>query len=226
MMGSRVLLFDLDGTLVDSAPDLAEALDFVLVEHGLKPIGLAQTRRMIGHGIPKLVEEGFSYRGRKLKSDLLAHSIDRFREHYSNNLSVKTRIYPGVIEGLTLLFNDGWSMSVCTNKLESYARKILEDLGLIQFFKSVVGPDTFGISKPDPRQLLRTLPDRYDAAIVIGDSEVDVAAAKAAFLPIIAVSYGYCQVPVKLFSPDLVVSNFSEVPEAIKSIMSNFSKKL
>jgi len=224
MSGSRTLLFDLDGTLVDSAPDLADALDIVLAERGFEPVGLAQTRQMIGHGIPKLVEAGLSYRGVDLKPHVLANAVDRFRDYYADHLSVKTRPYPGVVDGLTLLSSRGWNMAVCTNKLESYARRILEDLGLIGFFDIVAGPDTFGISKPHPAHLLRALPDRYEAAIMIGDSDVDIAAAKAALLPVIAVSYGYCKIPISLFSPDRIVDRFSEVPEAIEWILSNLKE--
>jgi phosphoglycolate phosphatase len=218
------VIIDLDGTLVDSAPDLADALDQLLAERGIEPVGLDITRTLIGHGIPHLVEAGFDFRNVGLREDNRADAVGRFRDLYSANLSKKTRPYPGVEQALREMTNDGWRLVVCTNKLERYARTILGDLGLIGFFDVVAGPDTFGVAKPDPNHMLRLLPNAADPAVVVGDSEVDVATAKSAGLPIIAVNYGYCRVPVETLRPDAIVSSFGDVPAAVKAIGLGFNK--
>jgi phosphoglycolate phosphatase len=213
-----VLVFDLDGTLVDSAPDLADALDALLEEQGLAPHGLDTTRKLIGHGISNLVLRGLERRGLTLDAAALAAQAERFREIYARNLSRKTRPYEGVAAALPQLHAEGWRMSVCTNKLERYARQILEDLGLLRYFEIVAGPDTFEAGKPDPRHLLRTveaLQGTVARAIMVGDSEVDVGTAKAAGMPIIAVSYGYTKTPLADLTPEAIVDRFADVPPAI-----------
>lgn len=212
-----VLVFDLDGTLVDSAPDLSDALDALLAEQGLAPLGLAVARRLIGHGISNLVLSGLQRSGISPDPDRLSTSIERFREIYSGNLSRKTRPYAGVAAGLERLHGAGWRCGVCTNKLERYARQILSDLTLIGFFDVVAGPDTFGIGKPDPGHLLRVveaLGGSIARSLMVGDSEVDIATAKAAGVPIVAVTYGYCKTPLATLAPDLIVEDFDAVAPA------------
>ena len=211
------VILDLDGTLVDSAPDLADCLDLLLAERGLEPVGIDVTRRLIGHGIPRLVEAGFAFRGTSLVDNALFGAVARFRDLYVDRLSVKTRPYPGVEDGLSELNAAGWRLVVCTNKLERYARAILADLGLAGRFDAVAGPDTFGVTKPDPRHLLRLLPADGSAAVMVGDSDVDVMAARAASVAVVAVTYGYCRTPVQLLKPDAVATRFADVPAAVET---------
>ena len=172
------VIFDLDGTLVDSAPDLADALDTLLEERGHGRLGLARVRQLIGHGVAELVRAGLEECGERLDGDELALSVQRFMKYYTAHLSRKSRPYPGAAETLKALRESGWRLAVCTNKLEASARGLLQDLGLLQAFALVAGPDTFGVAKPNPQHLLRCLPsvsgqEHRDTAIMVGDSEID-----------------------------------------------------
>jgi phosphoglycolate phosphatase len=213
------VICDLDGTLVDSAPDIADALEELLLQKGLLPIGLDGTRKLIGHGISNLVRRAMIMRRQYVSSAELASVVSSFQEFYAKRLPAKAVVYPGVIEGLDSLKADHWRLVVCTNKLESFSRSILDGLGLLSFFDLVAGPDTFGVAKPDPRHLLRTLPADMPSSykvIMIGDSEVDVETAQAARIPVIAVNYGYSKKQLLDLQPEAVADSFSEVPSLVK----------
>jgi len=217
------LVFDLDGTIVDSAPDLADALDLLLAEQGKPPLGLAVGRSLIGHGISNLVAKGLDRSGIKLDGPELDSRIKRFHEIYADNLSRKTRPYPGVKDGLSLFRDKRFRLAVCTNKLERYSRQILADLELARHFDQVAGPDTFGIAKPDPRHLLLTissLAGNGKPALMIGDSEVDIELAKAACIPVIAVTYGYAKTPLAALNPDALVDRFDRVEGEVARLLS------
>lgn len=224
---SRTVIFDLDGTLVDSAPDLADTLDILLGEHAVDAIGLEGTRRLIGHGIPALVRGAMELRGLPIDAARLVAASDRFRAIYAERLSLKTRPYLGVVDALAELRADGWRMVVCTNKLEAYARAILRDVGLAGFFETVAGPDTFGVAKPDPRHLLNVLPPgtKPRDAVMVGDSEADVAAARAAAIPVVAVGYGYCKVRPEMLGADRLVAGFADVPAAVTGLWQEAAQK-
>ncbi|MEI7599124.1 MAG: HAD family hydrolase [Aestuariivirga sp.] len=216
------LLFDLDGTLVDSAGDLSGSLDTLMAEKDLSPIGIATGRQLIGHGIANLVRNALKLRGESEDEGDIAIDLARFMDIYASRLTRLTRPYPGVVETLEVLKSQGWSMGVCTNKREKFATSIVEDLGLSRFFEVVSGPDTFGVGKPDPRQLsemVKAAGGRHPA-LFVGDSEVDVAAAKAAGMPVIALTYGYSKIPLDTLAPDALLSSFGDVPQAISEIMS------
>jgi phosphoglycolate phosphatase len=216
------LVFDLDGTLVDSAPDLADSLDLLLAEEGRQPLGLEVGRSLIGHGISNLVAKGLERSGLTLAGPELDNRIKRFHEIYAGNLSHKTRPYAGVTESLPLFRRQGFKLAVCTNKLERYSRQILADLGLDVHFEQVAGPDTFGIAKPDPRHLLLTIESikgNGKPALMIGDSEVDIALAKAAAVPVIAMTYGYSKVPLADLMPDAMVDSFAALPAQIDRLL-------
>ncbi|MDU8946424.1 phosphoglycolate phosphatase [Ovoidimarina sediminis] len=215
------VIFDLDGTLVDSAPDLADSLDAVLEEQGLKPLGLEHGRSFIGHGIPNLVRRGLLTRDPTLSEAVIARATDRFMRIYTQNLSRKTRPYPGALDAILELRRAGWRLAVCTNKLEASARGLLADLKLISAFSVVAGPDTFGAAKPDPRHLLGCLPaetpENYPA-LLVGDSEVDLAAARAAGIPAILVSWGYGDAAALEGKADATVTHFNEVVAAVERL--------
>lgn len=212
------VIFDLDGTLVDSAPDLADALDALLVERGHAGLGLDHVRGLIGHGVAELVRKGLAARGEVLEPEAQAEAVQRFLMLYTKNLSRFSRPYPGVIDGLRTLRQAGWRMVVCTNKLEASARGLMEDLDLLSGFALVAGPDTFGVAKPDPEHLLRCLPGGVvgrSAVVMVGDSAVDVAAAKAAGIPVVGVTWGYGGAALEASRPDAVARDFAEVPALI-----------
>jgi phosphoglycolate phosphatase len=212
------VIFDLDGTLVDSAPDLADALDTVLVEQGLAPAGLEGTRALIGHGIAALVRGALVQRGCEPGEAEFSAILERFLHIYGEQLSAKTQAYPGAAKVLAELRRAGWRLVVCTNKREAFSRKILEDLGLLSEFDVIAGPDTFGVAKPDPAHLTRTLLQGPHLAIVVGDSAVDVAAARAAGLPVIAVAWGYARGPADELGADEVADSFEQVPAMVEKL--------
>lgn len=215
------VIFDLDGTLVDSAPDLAGALDAVMTERGLAPVGLEGTRGLIGHGIPALLRGALARQGGAVGEAEFARVLDRFLHLYGQRLSALTRPYPGAAEAVAILRHAGWRLVVCTNKREAFSRRILEDLSLLADFDQVVGPDTFGVAKPDPAHLTRAVPRSLRGThpvLVIGDSAVDVEAARAAGFPVIAVSWGYARRPADELGADGVADRFDQVPAMVERL--------
>lgn len=222
------LLFDLDGTLVHSLPDMAGALNTLLEELSLPLLPLDEVGRMIGDGIPAFVHRALEAEGARLEAaarDKLADEaeiIRRFRVHYRARLTRETRPYPGVIETLSRLQDAGWGMAVCTNKAEAPAREILDDLGLAGFFAGVAGGDTYARAKPaaDPLLgLMETLGHPAEQAVMVGDSQPDVGAARNAGMPVVAVSYGYRKVPAEHLGADALIDHFGELPAALHGLM-------
>lgn len=215
------VVFDLDGTLVDSAPDLADTLDIVMAEERLGPFGLAGMRALIGHGIPALVQGALKQRGRESSAAMLDALVARFVVVYSERLSNRTKPYPGAIEALTTLRRRDWRLVVCTNKRAAAAQAILSNLGFIDIFAVVAGPDTFGVGKPDPGHLLGTLPTEFPngyRVVLVGDSDVDVATARAACVPVIACAWGYARMPADKLEADAVAWRFDEVPDLVDQL--------
>ncbi|MFM8679033.1 MAG: phosphoglycolate phosphatase [Alphaproteobacteria bacterium] len=208
--GIRSILFDLDGTLVDSAPDLVGALDALLGEHGRAPVGEAAGRTMIGEGAARLVERGFAARGGL--PGPVGGLVPRFVEIYEARLTRVTRPFEGAVAVLSALRDAGFALGICTNKPDRATHRILGELGLSGFFSAVVGGD--GVRKPDPDPVLRCLAalggDAREA-VFVGDSPVDLAAARAAGLPVILVSFGYTAVPARELGADHVVDSLPEI---------------
>ncbi|MGH7054012.1 MAG: HAD-IA family hydrolase [Stellaceae bacterium] len=184
------LLFDLDGTLVDTLPDLTATLNRTLGAAGLQPFATAEVATMIGDGVTVLLTRALARRNRPFDAALLT----RFHADYSAALSVASRPYPGTVETLTALANSGWLLAVATNKPEAPARKLLQALDLAKFFAAIGGGDSFPVRKPDPGHLLLTLAaaggDRRRAAM-LGDHANDVKAARAAGLTPVFALWGY-----------------------------------
>ena len=215
------LVFDLDGTLIDSAPDLANALNQVLGAAGRPSLTVEQVASMVGDGIAVLVERGFTATGGV--PDDLPVAVERFRAAYTHVASDRTIMYPGVLDTLTLLRNDGYRMAVCTNKPIAATNIVLRALDLKQFFDAVAGGDTFPTRKPDPGHVtgtLNMLGSSPEQSIMVGDSTTDVDAAKGAGLPVVAVSYGYRRAPADQLGADLVIDTFDAVPDAIARLTS------
>jgi phosphoglycolate phosphatase len=206
----RAVLFDLDGTLVDSAPDLVGALDALLAAHGREPVGLAEGRTMIGEGAARLVERGFAARG-GLPAPL-AELVPDFVARYEDRLVDLTRPYPGAADALAAMAARGLPLGLCTNKPDRATHRILEALDLARFFACVIGGD--GIRKPAPDPVLRCLAGLGAApgeALFVGDSPVDHAAARAAGIRLALVSFGYTAVPARELGADHVVDSFADL---------------
>ena len=183
-------IFDLDGTLVDSAPDLHAALDRLMAARGLAPFTRPEVIAMIGDGAKVLVERALAARQRPFD----AAALDHFLADYTAHSAVETRLFPGIEAALDTLARDGWRMAVCTNKPVGPARDLLGALGLLDRFAAIGGGDSFPVRKPDPAHLLATIEQAGGlgaGAVMIGDHRNDVAAARGAGIPCIFVGWGY-----------------------------------
>lgn len=213
------LVFDLDGTLIDSAPDLAAAINQLLESEGRRALALSEIIAMIGDGVATLVRRAYAATGGPPADP--AERLARYHAIYGDALTNLTAPYPGVVETLRLLADSGHRMAVCTNKPLAATRKILEALELMRFFAAVSGGDSLPVRKPDAGHLLGTLKmfgATADRAVMIGDSQADVAVARNAGVPVIVVSYGYRRQPVEELGADLVIDGFAEIPAALERL--------
>jgi phosphoglycolate phosphatase len=213
------LLFDLDGTLVDSVPDLAAAVNTVLAEHGLKPLAQSDIAGMVGDGVAKLVERALLARGGG--NVALGPAVERYVALYETNATTLTRPYPGVPEVLAEFGRAGVRMGVCTNKPEHATRAVLDGLGLARFFPVVLGGDSLEARKPDPAPLLAALGRLGSAAAesaMIGDHRNDLLAARAAGTSIIFARYGYGLATLGTLAPDAMIGSFAELPQALRAL--------
>ena len=217
-----LLVFDLDGTLIDTAPDLCETLNVVFAREGLPAVPYETARKLIGGGARAMIAQGIEAEGRVLTPELLERLFGEFIEYYSAHVADRSRPFPGLTEALDALSARGHRFAVCTNKLEGLSMLLLNALALTDRFAAICGQDTFGIQKPDPEILHRTIAaagGRSEAAIMIGDSGTDIRTAQAAGVPVIAVDFGYSEQPVEEFGPDRVISRFADLPAAIDALM-------
>jgi len=220
-----VIVFDLDGTLADTAYDIIATLNFILDREGLEPIPLAQARDLIGHGSRALLQRGFALQHREIGPEKLDRLFAEFLTHYAQHLVDETRLFPGAEAALERLSGVGHKLAVCTNKHEVPSRDLLTRLGVAPLFAAICGRDTFPFCKPDPRHLTQTvkLSGGDGRAIMVGDSKTDIDTARAAGLPVIAVPFGYSDTPVIELSPDMVVTHFDEIDAAIGELSKRFS---
>lgn len=210
-----VAIFDLDGTLVDTAPDIIDALNRTLSDLGLTPVDEATGRSFIGGGARKLVADGMAKSGgRNASEDEIDAAYARFIGYYTENFAVRSTLYPGVREALNTLAETGLSMGVCTNKPHDLSLDVLDAFGLHKYFRAVVGGDALPERKPAAGHLLetarRTAPE-FQRAIMIGDSPTDVAAARNAGVPVVVVNYGYTVTPAEDLGADAVIADMREL---------------
>jgi phosphoglycolate phosphatase len=220
-MRGWTLVFDLDGTLIDTAPDLAAATNHVLARAGLAPIDEREIRPFVGHGALRMIEGALTAHGRKASPSELNDHFEVFITHYTENIAATSLPYPGVIAALNAFKGEGATLAVCTNKIEAHAKALFRALDMTDYFSAVTGRDSLGAHKPDPRHLLGTIAlasGRQDRSIMIGDSETDIRTAQAAHVPVIAVDFGYSVEAVASFAPDAVISHFDELAGAANAI--------
>ena len=220
-MPDRAVIFDLDGTLVDTAPDLMRATNHVLGLLGRPPISMEEVRSFVGHGARALLSRGLNATGGLPEGYDVEPDYRRFVDFYAQNIAGGSVPYPGVIKLLQRLTGDGLALGVCTNKLESLSILLLDALDMSRFFGAIVGPDTIGIAKPDARPFEETV-NRLGLdsprAVMIGDSETDILTARNAGVPVIGVPFGYSLRPVQEFGPDRMISHFDEAYDAIQEL--------
>ncbi|TXN60998.1 phosphoglycolate phosphatase [Methylobacterium sp. WL6] len=219
----KIAVFDLDGTLAETAGDLVGTLNVLLVREGLPELALEEARDLIGAGAKALIRRGFEAAGRELTPERHEALFGDFLEHYGAHLCERSHLYPGVVEALDRLEAEGFRLAVCTNKVEGLAVDLLDQLGIGGRFAAICGRATFPYSKPDPRHITLTIAraggDR-ERAVMVGDSRADIDAAKAAGIPVVAVTFGYTDTPVDQLGPDRVISHFSDLPGAVAELMS------
>jgi phosphoglycolate phosphatase len=217
-MAVLTVVFDLDGTLVDTAPDLIETLNVVFTRDGLPPLDYAAARDMIGGGARRMIESALKLQGRGLTEGVVDRLFADFVVHYGAHVADRSQPFPGLDAALDRLASRGCQFAVCTNKLESLSRLLLEALGLSRRFAAICGQDTFGMQKPDPEILRRTIRAAGGAlqrAVMVGDSGTDIATARAAGVPVVAVDFGYSETPVRELGPDRVISHFDQLADAV-----------
>lgn len=213
----KAVVFDLDGTLVDTAPDIMLALNQVLAERALPPYDVAMVRTLIGGGVPKLLERALRPHARTIEQEGGNALLKRFMELYVPRSTDETQVYEGVEAELERLHGSGVRCGVCTNKPGAVSRRILEAFGLERYMLSVVGGDTGLPKKPDSAPMLRVLRElnvRPADAVSIGDSGIDVALARAVGMPVIVVSYGYSKAPPSQLGGDLIIDRFEQLQAA------------
>jgi phosphoglycolate phosphatase len=221
MTSAPTLVFDLDGTLVDTAPDLINALNFVLDREGLPPVPLQSARNMIGAGARKLIERGLELEGRVAGVDDISRLTTDFIDYYAAHIADASRPFDGLENALDDLQAFGYRFAVCTNKLEWLSKRLLDQLGLSSRFSAICGADTFGISKPDPAILQQTIlraGGQLSSAIMVGDAGPDIGVARRAGIPVIGVEFGYTDVPIADLKPDRLISHMHELPAAVRSL--------
>ncbi len=211
------IAFDLDGTLVESAPDLVATLNVLLGEEGAAPLPMAQARNMIGQGAKALLAQGFVASGLSVEEPALSRLFDRFLAHYRAHIADESFVFPGVTEALDTLAGAGARLVVCTNKRTDLSVALLEALGVAGRFAAIVGPDLAPAAKPDPRHLIAAIEiagGHADRALMVGDSVSDAGAARGAGVPLILVSFGYTPIPAAELGADVLIHHFDELPAA------------
>ena len=214
-LAGAVVAFDLDGTLVDSAPDLIGSLNVVLHEKGLPTLSLQQARPMVGRGARAMIEQGFAAAGEPLDPEESPTLVRRFIAVYRDRIALESRPFEGVEAALTDLAGAGAKLCVCTNKFTDLSVALLDALDLSRYFAAVIGPDLAPAPKPDARHLIAAVEaagGSAQRAIMVGDSASDVGAARAAEVPSIVVSFGYTEIAPAELGGDWLIDRFADLP--------------
>src|SRR3954469_11193219 len=196
-MAAPTIVFDLDGTLVDTAPDLIDTLNVILGRHGVPPVASDQARTMIGAGVKPLLQRALASKALNFPAAELDRLYQEYLDLYADHVADRSRPFPGLERALDELAEAGCRLAVCTNKLEWLAVLLLRKLGLEKRFAAICGQDTFAMRKPDPEMLRLTIlraGGDTGHAVMIGDSMTDVATARAAGIPVVAVDFGYTEI--------------------------------
>ncbi|GEO83122.1 MULTISPECIES: phosphoglycolate phosphatase [Alphaproteobacteria] len=222
-MKAPTIVFDLDGTLVDTAPDLVASLNHTIAAASLAPVGYDDLTHLVGQGARAMIARAFALRGEPLAEEEIQPLLDRFIAHYMAEMPGKSRPYPGLIDALDRLTEAGFILAVCTNKMEALAVPLVEKLGLGRHFSAIAGGDTFAVRKPDPGHIIATIEKAGGDprhAVMIGDSVNDILAARNAGIPSIVVPFGYSDVPIAELGADRQIDHFDELtPVMLRQMM-------
>lgn len=214
----KTLVFDLDGTLVDTAPDLVAATNHALADVGLPPREPRELRPWISFGARRMIEEALRQSGEARSQREIDRLLNLFLSHYEDNIAATSRPFAGAEAAIAVLRSSGARLAICTNKREMLSLKLLDALGLTDSFHAIVGRDTIAVCKPHPdhlREAIRRAEGSPANAVMIGDSEVDVATARAASVPVIGVSFGYSDTPMSQLGPDAVIDSYADLAAAL-----------
>jgi phosphoglycolate phosphatase len=216
------IVFDLDGTLIDTAPDLIATLNHILARQGLPTVPYAAARPLIGGGARGMIERALALEGRSCSASDVDQLYASFVAYYSDHIADRSQPFPYLDAALDQLAAAEYRLAVCSNKLEWLSQRLLDGLQLSRRFAAICGPDTFGVQKPDPKIFRATVtraggdPRR---AIMVGDSRTDVDTARAADVPVIGVDFGYTDVPMAALEPDRVIGSFNELAGAVQALV-------
>ena len=221
-MPAPTIVFDLDGTLVDTAPDLIDTLNLILDGHGMPAIAFDDARAMIGAGVKPLLQRALASKGLQFAPDQIDRLYEEYLVLYAAHIADRSQPFPGVDAALDALAADGCILAVCTNKLEWLSVRLLDKLGLSPRFAAICGQDTFAMRKPDPEMLRLTIARAggdVARAVMVGDSMTDIATARAARIPVIAVDFGYTEIPPSELGADRLIGHFDALMTAIKGLL-------
>ncbi|MFN3609274.1 MAG: HAD family hydrolase [Hyphomonas sp.] len=212
------IAFDLDGTLVDTAPDLLGALNHVLTDAGLQPVGLPTVATLIGNGARAMMEKGFGIQNVSLPAAEMDAAFDRFIAYYIDNIAVGSRPFEGCVEGLDALRSAGATLCVCTNKRQDLSERLINELGLADRFSAILGADRATNRKPHKDHVfeaVRAAGGSPERALFVGDSRTDERAARNAGLPFLFVTFGYEAETVEMIAPDGVIGHYAQLFETL-----------
>tara|TARA_R110002020_G_scaffold86758_1_gene214192 strand:- start:8763 stop:9452 length:690 start_codon:yes stop_codon:yes gene_type:complete len=222
-MTSPLVIFDLDGTLIDTAPDLMASLNHVMDLNGLEHVAFKDMTWLVGQGAKVMIERAWAHHDHPSSPEQLESAFEAFLEHYSAAMPGRSAPYPGLVAALDRLEAAGMGLAVCTNKTEALALRLLDSLDLTHRFAAITGGDTFAVKKPHGDHILGTIARAGgcpDNAVMIGDSVNDILAAQNAQVPAIAIPFGYSDKPVADFKPDLVLEHFDGLsPDLVSELI-------
>jgi phosphoglycolate phosphatase len=221
-MSLQALIFDLDGTLVDTAPDLHAATNHALSLIDRPPISMGELRAFVGHGAMNLIERGINATGAPADTETLKRLHKAFLEFYGDNISQHSVMFEGLYTVLDKAKTSGLKMGVCTNKVERLSHKLLTELGIMSHFGSLIGGDTLPIMKPDPeplREAARRLGVDPARIMMVGDSETDIRTAQNAGVPVLAVTFGYTSQHVSAFNPTHMIDHYDQAWDIIATYL-------
>ena len=219
--GPQVVVFDLDGTLLDTAPDLIAAVNHTARGLGADAVSEDKLRPVVSFGGREMIRAALEPQGVACDDAALDQYFDRFAAYYQANISERTKPFPGLLPVLDRLQGQGCKLAICTNKLEGLTHPLLQAMGLHERFAAITGRDTFPVCKPDPRHLLATIARASSDpahAVMVGDSNTDLKTAKAAGVPFVGVTFGYTDVPMRDLGPDALISHYDQFDQALAQL--------